>query len=207
VAYKTLNFQKTAFSNKYIKEINSQILYLAVTVHFIIFNRGIIDYIHNINVFLQIGWLHEKDVTLFTMHDLVHDLARSVMVDEILDASKQKNKEGGSCRYALLTDCSKSLKLTAISPIKIRTIRFLDSGKSELCNGAFLSAKYLRVLDLGECSIKKFPDSVEQLKQLRYLNAPRIQNRMFPKCITKLLKLNYLNLRGSSSISAIPVNR
>nr|XP_051228272.1 putative disease resistance protein RGA4 isoform X2 [Lolium perenne] len=121
----------------------------------------------------SIGWLHEKDVTLFTMHDLVHDLARSVMVDEILDASKQKNKEGGSCRYALLTDCT----------------------------------KYLRVLDLGECSIKKFPDSVEQLKQLRYLNAPRIQNRMFPKCITKLLKLNYLNLRGSSSISAIPVNR
>ncbi|KAM0826742.1 hypothetical protein ACQ4PT_068671 [Festuca glaucescens] len=152
----------------------------------------------------SIDWLHDKDVTLFTMHDLVHDLARSVMADEILDASKQKNMEGGSCRYALLTDCSNSLKLTAISPIKIRTIRFLDCGKSELCDAAFLSAKYLCVLDLSECSIKKFPDSVEQLKQLRYLSAPRIENGMFPKCITKLLKLNYLNLRGSSNISAIP---
>ncbi|XP_047056133.1 putative disease resistance protein RGA1 [Lolium rigidum] len=152
----------------------------------------------------SIDGLHDKDVTLFTMHDLVHDLARSVMVNEILDASKQKNMEGGSCRYALLTDCSKSLKLTTISPKKIRTIRFLDCGKIELCGAAFLSAKYLCVLDLSECSIKKLPDSVEQLKQLRYLNAPRMQNGMFPKCITKLLKLNYLNLRGSSNISAIP---
>ncbi|KAM0826741.1 hypothetical protein ACQ4PT_068671 [Festuca glaucescens] len=136
----------------------------------------------------KIDWLHDKDVTLFTMHDLVHDLARSVMADEILDASKQKNMEGGSCRYALLTDCSNSLKLTAISPIKIRTIRFLDCGKSELCDAAFLSAKYLCVLDLSECSIKKFPDSVEQLKQLSSLAELEHANPDGPR-ISRLEKL------------------
>ncbi|XP_047085466.1 uncharacterized protein LOC124696848 [Lolium rigidum] len=36
--------------------------------------------------------------TWFIMHDLVHDLARSVMADEY-------NLDGPNCRYAYLTDC------------------------------------------------------------------------------------------------------
>ncbi|KAM0854593.1 hypothetical protein ACQ4PT_050329 [Festuca glaucescens] len=156
------------------------------------------------------GQLHNKDVTLFTMHDLVHDLvhdlARSVMANEVLDASKNGNIGGSSCLYALLTDCSKPLNLSIISPANIRTLRFLDCGKIVVCGAAFSSAKYLRVLDLNECSIERStrPRSIGRLKHLRYLNAPRVHDRMIPKCITKLSKLNYLNLRGSSNLSALP---
>lgn len=138
------------------------------------------------------------------MHALVHDLARSVMANEVLDASKNGNIGGSSCLYALLTDCSKPLNLSMICPAKLRTIRFLDCSKIVVSGAAFSSAKYLRVLDLSECSIQKLPRSIGRLKHLRYLNAPRMHDRIIPKCITKLTKLNYLNFRGSSNLSALP---
>ncbi|XP_062208465.1 putative disease resistance protein RGA1 isoform X2 [Phragmites australis] len=147
---------------------------------------------------------HDEDVTLFTMHDLVHDLARLVMGNELLDASTKCNIGGSNCRYAVLADCSKPLNLFVSYPDKIRALRFLGSGEIGRYAAGFSTAKYLRVLDLGECSIQKLPSSICQLKQLRYLNAPGIKDRMIPSCITKLSKLIYLNLRGSSAILALP---
>lgn len=85
------------------------------------------------------------------MHDLVHDLARSVMVNEIFDASKQGNTVENSCRYVLLTDCSKPLEFSISSPKKIRALHFLDCHQMELYGNAFSSAKSLRVMDLSEC--------------------------------------------------------
>ncbi|XP_044949619.1 putative disease resistance protein RGA3 [Hordeum vulgare subsp. vulgare] len=137
----------------------------------------------------------DKDVTLFTMHDLVHDLARAILAHQI-------NTEGNKCRYALLRDCSKSLQLSF--PANIRALHFRDCGGQELYDGAFSSAKCLSVLDLSECFIKKLPDCIGQLKQLGFLHAPRIQYEMIPNCIAELSQLNYLNLRGSHKISALP---
>ncbi|KAK3159887.1 hypothetical protein QOZ80_1BG0052390 [Eleusine coracana subsp. coracana] len=146
-----------------------------------------------------------KDVTFFTMHDLVHDLAKSVMGDELLDASKEFVKCGASnCRYAFLADCSKPLSSYVTYPDKIRALRFLGSGKTGHCSIGFSTAKYLRVLELGESSIKKLPSSIGQLKLLRYLNAPGIKDRVIPSCITKLSKLIYLSLRESDELLALP---
>ncbi|KAI5009301.1 hypothetical protein ZWY2020_011438 [Hordeum vulgare] len=136
------------------------------------------------------------DVTAFTMHDLVHDLARSVMDDEILLAG---NIGGNRCHYALLNDCSKTL----LESRRIRALRFMGSAIIRFDVDAFASSKSLRVLDLSECSIHTLPDSIGQLKQLRYLNAPRVQNEVIPDSITRLSKLLYLSLRGSS-LSALP---
>ncbi|KAG0522873.1 hypothetical protein BDA96_07G075300 [Sorghum bicolor] len=150
------------------------------------------------------GVLHE-DVKHLTMHDLVHDLARLVLADElILGESKLGNTDGSSCRYALFDDCSKRMESYTDSPAKIKALRFLDCGKIGLHGDAFSSAKYIRVLDLSDCFIQELPDSVGQLKQLRYLNAPKIQHRMIPNSITKLLKLMYLSLRGSSALLEMP---
>lgn len=38
---------------------------------------------------LTFNYRRRPDVMVFTMHDLVHDLARSVMGDELHDASKE----------------------------------------------------------------------------------------------------------------------
>jgi hypothetical protein len=73
------------------------------------------------------------------MHDLVHDLARSVMADEY-------NLEGPNCRYAWLTDCRKPLKSSTNAPPKIRSLHFAD----EVSNSdAFSPGKHVRVLDLS----------------------------------------------------------
>lgn len=110
---------------------------------------------------------------------------------------------GSYCRYALLNDSSKPLKLYTSSPSKIRAVRFLDCPRIEPCSDAFSSAKSLRVLDLNGCSILRLQESIGKLKQLRYLSAPRIPSQIIPNCIAKLSKLMYLNLSGSM-ISALP---
>ncbi|KAM0860331.1 hypothetical protein ACQ4PT_046637 [Festuca glaucescens] len=145
--------------------------------------------------------LYDEDITLLTMHDLVHDLARLVMDDEILVVGKGGNTEGSWYHYALFDDCSKPLGLESS---KIRALRFMDCDKIELHHAAFSSAKSLRVLDLSECIIHKLPDSIGLLKQLRYLNAPRVQDALIPNDISTLSKLLYLNLHGSSKILALP---
>ncbi|KAJ1275491.1 hypothetical protein BS78_05G139700 [Paspalum vaginatum] len=147
--------------------------------------------------------LHSDDVTLFSMHDLVHDLARSIMADDVLDASKMGSAGGCNCRYALLTDSSSPLKQSVASPAKVRALRFLGYGAIGLHGAAFSSARYLRVLDLSECYIPKLPNCIGGLKQLRYLNAQGVQDQVIPICITRLSRLNYLNLRGSL-ITALP---
>ncbi|CAL4984853.1 unnamed protein product [Urochloa decumbens] len=145
-----------------------------------------------------------EQATFFTMHDLVHDLAISLIGDRILDQSKQCDTMGSSCEYALLSDCSRPLGLWLTSHERLIALRFLDSCKSKLSGVAFAPAKSLRVLDLSECSIQKLPDSIGLLKQLRYLNAPAIQDGMVPECITNLTSLIYLSLHKSSNIHKLP---
>ena len=85
---------------------------------------------------------NDMDVTVFTMHDLVHDLARSVMLYEILDTSKQCNAGGSRFQFALLNDCTKSMNSFSQYPRAIRALCFL--GPDQKLNGAsFLSAKYI----------------------------------------------------------------
>ncbi|CAL5032475.1 unnamed protein product [Urochloa decumbens] len=142
--------------------------------------------------------------TMFTMHDLVHDLAVSVLGDKILDQSKQANTGGSRCSYALLTDCSKALELCTSSPGRLSALHFVDCRWIELHGVAFECAESLRVLDLNECLIRKLPYSIGRLNQLRYLSAPRIRDQLIPECITKLSNLRYLNLHGSWAILALP---
>uniref|UniRef100_A0A0D3F134 Rx N-terminal domain-containing protein n=1 Tax=Oryza barthii TaxID=65489 RepID=A0A0D3F134_9ORYZ len=148
--------------------------------------------------------MDHQNVALFTMHDLVHDLARSVMVDEILVSSKQDNNSESSYRYALLNDSSKPLKSFTEFHTKLRALRFVDCTKAGLRDDAFSGVKYLRVLDLSEYSVQKLPCSIGQLRQLRYLSAPGIKDTMVPDCIAKLSKLLYLNLSGSSQLLSLP---
>ncbi|XP_039776216.1 putative disease resistance protein RGA4 isoform X2 [Panicum virgatum] len=142
--------------------------------------------------------------TVFTMHDLVHDLATTLLGEEILDQSKQGYTGGSSCRFALLTDCSKPLESSTTSLAMLRALRFMDCRDCEVHGSAFCAANSLRVLDLSECFINKLPDSIGRMKQLRYINAPKIKDRMIPECITTLSKLRFLSLRGSCFILALP---
>ncbi|WVZ54284.1 hypothetical protein U9M48_005106 [Paspalum notatum var. saurae] len=152
----------------------------------------------------QTSVAYYEDITLFTMHDLVHDFAGLKLEDKILDTSKKGSTRGSTCQYALLTDCSKPLGLSLTCPRYLRALRFLDCGKIELCGDAFSSAAYLCILDLSECRINQLPDSIGHLQHLKYLNAPGIRGKFIPNNITRLLKLKYLSIRGSAELLALP---
>ncbi|KAF7087078.1 hypothetical protein CFC21_090298 [Triticum aestivum] len=157
--------------------------------------------------FLQHSKLPKKfGKTIFTMHDLVHDLARSVVAEELVvfDAKKASvttRKE--YCHYASLTNYNicQAREIATIFPPKLRAMHFSDC---EFHGGAFSLPKCLRVLDLSRCSITEFPSTLGQLKQLEILIAPELQDWQFSESITRLSKLCYLNLNGSRKISAIP---
>jgi Leucine-rich repeat (LRR) protein len=152
-------------------------------------------------ILLQNIELYDEDITLLTMHDLVHDLARTAMDNEIFVVSKGDNAQGSCYHYALLDDCTKPLVLELS---KIRALRFMKCDKITVHDAAFSSANSLRVLDLSECIIHKLPDSIGVLKQLRYLNAPGVQHTTIPDIITKLSKLIYLDIHGSPTIVELP---
>uniref|UniRef100_A0A452ZZ70 Protein kinase domain-containing protein n=2 Tax=Aegilops tauschii subsp. strangulata TaxID=200361 RepID=A0A452ZZ70_AEGTS len=155
--------------------------------------------------------LFMKPDNFLIMHDLAHDLARSVLANEI-------NIESPSCRYAWLTDHRKLFK-SSMNPLaklfkssmdpltKIRALHFIDRGSLQLHAEALSGAKCLCVLDLSKCCAQELPDSIGQLKQLRYLDAswnvdvpepPEYpdppESTMIPKALGSLNKLQYLNL-------------
>ncbi|WVZ50173.1 hypothetical protein U9M48_001454 [Paspalum notatum var. saurae] len=131
------------------------------------------------------------------MHDLVHDLARLTVADELIvfDVAPKRNACAHKhCQYSLLRKYDGTTKLSNILPSKMRVLRFSDCGKLDIPNGAFSFAKCLRTLDFSDTSCILLPDSIGQLEQLRCLIAPRMQNDSLPECITELAKLQYLNI-------------
>ncbi|CAN6244994.1 unnamed protein product [Urochloa humidicola] len=136
------------------------------------------------------------------MHDLIHDLARSVLGDELLfvDGEKGCDSGNGNHRYALAVNCASQKNFCNYVPTKIRALHLFDCGEIQLS----LFNKSLRVLDLSKFSSGNFPASIGKLKQLRYLGARGMQHESIPERITSLSKLLYLNISGSSKISTLP---
>jgi hypothetical protein len=109
------------------------------------------------------------------MHDVVHDLARLTVADELIifDVAPQRNtRDHKYCRYSLLSKYDRKMKL-ANMPSKLRALRFSDRGELDIPSGAFSFAKCIRTLDFSECSGIMLPASIGQLKQLRCLIAPK----------------------------------
>jgi Leucine-rich repeat (LRR) protein len=150
----------------------------------------------------------ERRHVWYNMHALVHDLATSVLGDDliVIDASKKSHiaSEQKYCRYALLTNYDGETELPNILPKKIHVLHFSSSKKLDLHDGSFSFAKCLRILDFSGCFSIILSSSIGQLSQLRCLIAPNVQNESLPESIAELSKLQYLNLQGSSLMSALP---
>ncbi|WVZ74739.1 hypothetical protein U9M48_022888 [Paspalum notatum var. saurae] len=150
---------------------------------------------------------------LLSMHDLIYDLARSVLGDELLfmDGKKGYGSGNGNHRYALLVNCASQMDFCSY-PTKIRALHLFDCGEihrslySKLATKSSISplVRSLRVLDLSKFSNGNFPESIGNLKQLRYLGARGMQHESIPERVTSLSKLMYLNISGSSKISTLP---
>ncbi|CAO2046445.1 unnamed protein product [Urochloa humidicola] len=143
-----------------------------------------------------------KNSMLLRMHDLMHDLGRSVISDELLlvNGEKEYSSSNGNYRYALVLNHETHKAVCNDVPEKLKALHISECPEIQLS----LFSKSLRILDLGNCPSGNLPASVGKLKQLRYLRAPDMQHTKVPKHVTSLLKLIHLDLSGSIKISTLP---
>ncbi|XP_021866361.2 putative disease resistance protein RGA4 [Spinacia oleracea] len=164
-----------------------------------------------INALLSISFLNveERDgmgeIVWYGMHDLVHDLARSVSKHELLllEADNQVTAISDVRHLAiyehkeLKTDCWDKEK------VAIENLRTLAIYKNSP-GGLLKHVKYLRVLDLEDMGLKEVPECIAGLKCLKFLGLVNNPIKEFPEFITKLFNLQSLHFNECDQIKEVP---
>ncbi|KAG6495195.1 disease resistance protein RGA2-like [Zingiber officinale] len=154
---------------------------------------------------------YDPDVTECMMHDLMHDLARSVSSDAYWNSYQDLVEVIGKRTYHLQVVEGKLPDMTQVldkKPLYLRTFMALMPGYSSSLSinllKVFSKLKYLRVLDLTGCGIREIPTSIENLIHLRYLNLYYNKIEVLPDSITLLPNLQYLNLGFNHELRRLP---
>lgn len=143
------------------------------------------------------------------MHDLVHDLAKSVggvdcftaeLGEEVIIpvATRHLSMFGNE----VVPKNPSMLK----SAQKLRSIFLLDGQRhiTKLSESFFLSFRSIRALDCSSTRIKKLSNSIGTLLHLRYLNLSNTLLRTLPKSICCLLNLEALMLKHCNHLIELP---
>ncbi|TVU02510.1 hypothetical protein EJB05_51995, partial [Eragrostis curvula] len=156
-------------------------------------------------------------VVRYTMHDLVHDLSRLVIGDELIifDAAMKSNtSEQKYCQYVFLTNYDGQKNLSNIVPNKVRALHFSSSSKLGLHDGSmFHLQSACRVLRYIVASLDWPTEAIEVSycaknstgELAKYLNLHgSSQICALPESIGKLGCLIHLDLSGCSGMSVLP---
>ncbi|XP_042378664.1 putative disease resistance protein RGA1 [Zingiber officinale] len=148
-------------------------------------------------------------VTKCTMHDLMHDLARSVFADVYWNFKQDLLKDIGKRTYHLqiyLREKSSMTHVLGKKPLYLRTFmpQVTFSRVSINLLEVFPKLKYLRALDLTDGEIREVPTSIGNLIHLRYLNLSKNKIKVLPDSITLLPNLQYLNLSFNNRLRELP---
>ncbi|KAM3741736.1 hypothetical protein ACB098_07G019400 [Castanea mollissima] len=117
------------------------------------------------------------------MHDLMHDLAQSIMRHECVAVEFGKDVKD-LCKVPSLRSCLGTSDLKASLPF-------------------FLKQKYLRVLNF-EFVVQEVPRSINNLKYLSYLDMSGSKSKVLPKSTTCLLNLQTLKLDHCDDLCELP---
>ncbi|KAK8290952.1 hypothetical protein V6Z12_D06G031600 [Gossypium hirsutum] len=172
------------------------------------------------NYFNELMWMFlfeevkknsDGNVVECRMHDLIHDLAKSVAGEEFFIFERGcLPKNLARVRYSSVVCHSESCTIpeALYEAKKLRTLIFLfsngDSG--EIPAELFTHFRNLRVLDLSCSGIKRLQSTVSCLKHLRYLDLSNTFIATLPETIGSLCKLEVLNISGCSDLTGLPSN-
>nr|XP_034591822.1 putative disease resistance protein RGA3 [Setaria viridis] len=164
--------------------------------------------------------LNNPHNVLFKMHDLVHELARSVAIEEVAICDGEKGSFGpkkDNYRYTLLLNFKGQYPKCKDMPFKARAAHFSGCTGCQPSKGAFSKTKWLRVLDFPRMQTVELPSSMENLHHLQFLNLSentslkKLHSSFSKKVrlhsstsICDFQKLHYLDLHGCSNLSELP---
>ncbi|KAJ8646342.1 hypothetical protein MRB53_008090 [Persea americana] len=179
--------------NKPIEDIGSEYFYDLVSRSFLRYEETI--------------WDNQE---LYTMHDLLHDLAQSISAVECL-----RMEEGKPCavvnkvRHVSYNWFSmEAVHFEAFYNLKsLRTLLLLSILKNcikHVPHELFINLRCMRVLDLSLTQITELPDSIGNLIHLRYLDLSFTQIKMLPKSTTSLYNLQTLKLISCYQLVELP---
>jgi len=148
------------------------------------------------------------DVICCKMHDLMHDLAQSVVGSLIATLDDEKTNVDKKTRYvSLLVGYDRHIS-SLYEASRLRTILFLNHYKLKIdYDELFLSFKFLRMLDLSRRDLDFVPSSIGDLKHLRHLNlSTNVKMKKFSDSITNLHNLQTLRLSDCHSLQELPTD-
>ncbi|KAF3786396.1 putative disease resistance protein [Nymphaea thermarum] len=155
------------------------------------------------------------------MHDLVHDLARSVTEEDFCfvgEAGKSRNLLARARHLSLVKQEQLQTITDAVSyATNLRTFLVFWGAYPKLHNPygfnlhtgdaaqhLIQNCKLLRVLDLGGTDISYLPDSVGELKLLRYLDVSLTHIKELPESTGKLCNLQTLKVIFCKKLLKLP---
>ncbi|XP_038688507.1 putative disease resistance protein RGA3 [Tripterygium wilfordii] len=152
------------------------------------------------------------DFLVFTMHDLVHDLALSVAQSECFVVNVRSKNISEGIRHLSISDgtvLGQEVPNSLQEANSLRTIIFpfeaQGSASESFVNTCISTCKYLRMFDLRGSSFELLPNSIGALKHLRDLNlCENHRIKRLPDSICKLHNLHSLSLGRCSALEELP---
>ncbi|MFQ6642088.1 hypothetical protein Gotur_018625, partial [Gossypium turneri] len=203
-------------------------------------SRGALD-LHDMGceIFSELTWRSffqeiKEDVdgtVTCKMHDLIHDLATSIMGQECyLIEANEGSQIPKAARHLFVYNYNISpsknvMDFTTLQPLqslilhghdingsnrsgffcKQKYLKVLDMGLNS-SNIAFKSLKHLRYLCLDYSCVKTLPESTSSLHNLQTLSLKCCQSlQMLPKGTKNLKNLRYLDIRDCHALTSMPV--
>ncbi|XXG52778.1 hypothetical protein AAC387_Pa03g1003 [Persea americana] len=138
------------------------------------------------------------------MHDLVHDLAQFVMVDDCFVLTSGKEERIPEKIRHLSHDWKSNIPMSLYKSHTLRTFLALDRRFGGKIPHHISKLKYLRALDSSRSPIRNLSSVIGNLKHLRYLRISSSAVKTIPKSITSLQNLQILNVSECDNLYKLP---
>ncbi|KAJ8648581.1 hypothetical protein MRB53_001604 [Persea americana] len=148
--------------------------------------------------------LNYKEIYGYTMHDLTHDLARSVLGTDFWKIGDEKSHGNNAekARY-MSDDIKKSFNFDDFC--RLKNLRALSLSCTEnIPADLFIKLRHIRALRLYGRHFTELPESIGDLLQLRYLRLSETMIERLPKSTTRLYNLQTLKLNACSKLVEVP---
>ncbi|XP_019151302.1 PREDICTED: putative disease resistance protein RGA3 isoform X2 [Ipomoea nil] len=151
----------------------------------------------------------EGNIVECQMHDLIHDLAKTVAGIDCLtiEIGKEVDVPTGTRHLSLLCNETAPKALRALKNAKkLRSFLLLNGWRklSMVTKSFFLSLKSVRALDFSGTRVKKISKSIATLLHLRYLNLSHTMLKALPDSLCGLLNLETLILNHCIRLVELP---